>query len=282
MLIDLIDVFGSAPLLGNPLGVVRGGEALTDTQMLGLTRWLGFSETTFLMPPTDPAADYAVRIFYPAGELPFAGHPTLGSCHAWLAQGGRPHDDRTVVQQCQAGLVRVARHGDGSLAFAAPPLIRSGALDPQERAEAARIAGVPLDRVIDAVHASNGPGWKLLRLASVTELLALNPVAEAPVGTDVGVVAAYPAGSELQFELRAFFANGQGKLIEDPVTGSLNAATAQYLFGAGLARERYVAGQGGKVGADGRVSCSIDGEGQVWVGGRCATIAQGAELAGVT
>ena len=282
MLLDLVDVFGSAPLRGNPLGVVRGGEGLTDTQMLGLTRWLGFSETTFLMPPTDPGADYAVRIFYPAGELPFAGHPTLGSCLAWLAQGGKPHDDGTVVQQCQAGLIRVARHGDGLLAFAAPPLIRSGALDPQERAEAARIAGVPLDRIVDAVHASNGPGWKLLRLASVEELLALNPVAEAPIGTDVGVVAAYPVGSELQFELRAFFTNGQGKLIEDPVTGSLNAATAQYLFGAGLASERYVAGQGRKVGADGRVSCSIDGGGQVWVGGRCATIAQGAELAGVT
>lgn len=278
MLLDLVDVFGSAPLRGNPLGVVRGGDALTDAQMLALTRWLGFSETTFLMPPTDPAADYAVRIFYPAGELPFAGHPTLGSCHAWLAQGGRPHDDRTVVQQCQAGLVRVARHGDGSLAFAAPPLIRSGALDPQDRAEAARIAGVSPDRVVDAVHASNGPGWKLLRLASVDELLALNPVAEAPIGTDVGVVAAYPEGGELQFELRAFFTNGQGKLVEDPVTGSLNAATAQYLFGAGLARDRYVAGQGRKVGANGRVACSIDGEGQVWVGGRCATISEAGEL----
>ncbi len=279
MQLDLVDVFGSTPLRGNPLGVVRGGQALTDTQMLALTRWLGFSETTFLMPPTDPAADYAVRIFYPAGELPFAGHPTLGSCHAWLAQGGKPRTPGIVVQQCQAGLVRVACQSDGALAFAAPPLIRSGPLDPQERAEAARIAGVSPDRVVDAVHASNGPGWRLLWLASVDEVLALNPVAEAPIGTDVGVVAAYPEGGELQFELRAFFTNGEGKLVEDPVTGSLNAATAQYLFGAGLARERYVAGQGRKVGADGRVNCSIDGEGQVWIGGRCATIAQGAALA---
>ena len=281
MLLDLVDVFGSAPMRGNPLGVVRGGEGLSDAQMLALTRWLGFSETTFLVPPTDPAADYAVRIFYPAGELPFAGHPTLGSCHAWLAQGGAPRTDGIVVQQCKAGLVRVARQSDAALAFAAPPLIREGALDPAEREAVARIVGVAPSRIVDAVHASNGPGWKLLRLASVAELLALNPVAEAPVGTDVGVVAAYPKGGELQFELRAFFANGHGKLIEDPVTGSLNAATAQYLFGAGLAQGRYVAGQGRKVGADGRVTCSIDAERQVWVGGRCAMIAQGGALSGL-
>ena len=281
MLLDLVDVFGSAPMRGNPLGVVRGGDTLTAAQMLDLTRWLGFSETAFLLPPSDPAADYAVRIFYPAGELPFAGHPTLGACHAWLAQGGVPRDAQVVVQQCPVGLVRVRREGDddGALAFAAPPLIRSGPLDPAERAEAARIVGVAPDRIVDAVHASNGPGWKLLRLATVDELLALNPVAEAPLGTDIGVVAAYPAGGELQFELRAFFANAQGKLVEDPVTGSLNATTAQTLFAAGLSQGHYVAGQGRKVGADGRVTCAIDGAGQVWVGGRCATIASGGKLA---
>ncbi|MBC7491987.1 MAG: PhzF family phenazine biosynthesis protein [Novosphingobium sp.] len=278
MLLDLVDVFGSAPMRGNPLGVVRGGEGLSDAQMLALTRWLGFSETTFLVPPTDPAADYAVRIFYPAGELPFAGHPTLGSCHAWLAQGGVPQAAHMVVQQCPAGLVRVRREDDGALAFAAPPLIRSGPLDAVERAEVARIVGVAPDQIVDAVHANNGPGWKLLRLESVDEVLALNPLADATVGTDVGVVAAYPAGGDLQFEVRAFFANDQGKLVEDPVTGSLNAATAQYLFAGGLARERYVAGQGRKVGADGRVICAIDRAGQVWIGGHCAMIAEGGEL----
>ncbi len=279
LLLDLVDVFGSVPMRGNPLGVVRGGEGLSDAQMLALTRWLGFSETTFLLAPTDPAADYAVRIFYPAGELPFAGHPTLGSCHAWLAQGGVPRTPGVVVQQCQVGLVRVAQQADAALAFAAPPLIRSGALDPAERDEAARIAGVRPEQIVDAVHANNGPAWKLLRVGSVEELLALNPLAEASVGTDIGVVAAYPEDHELQFELRAFFANGQGKVIEDPVTGSLNAACAQYLFANGLAQGRYLAGQGCKVGADGRIDCSIDADGQVWVGGRSTIIASGAKLA---
>jgi PhzF family phenazine biosynthesis protein len=281
MLLDLIDVFGVRPMRGNPLGVVRGADDLSDAQMLALTRWLGFSETTFLVPPTDPAADYAVRIFYPAGELPFAGHPTLGSCHAWLAAGGMPRDGRVVVQQCQAGQVCVAREADGTLAFAAPPLVRSGMLDPADRAESERIAGVASDRVVDAVHASNGPGWKLLHLASVEDVLALEPLGHAPVGTDLGVVAAYPSGGDLDFELRAFFTDGAGKLVEDPVTGSLNAATAQYLFASGLACDRYVAGQGRKVGADGRVHCSIDGGGQVWVGGHCTTIAIGAALSGL-
>lgn len=279
MLLDLVDVFGSAPLRGNPLGVVRGGEHLSDAQMLELTRWLGFSETTFLLPPTDPAADYAVRIFYPAGELPFAGHPTLGTCHAWLAQGGAPRDPGTVVQQCKAGLVRVRREVDGLLAFAAPPLVRSGPLDAADRAEAARVAGVTEDRIVEAVHASNGPGWKLVRLASVEELLALEPAGTAPVGTDIGVIAAYPQGGEMQFELRAFFANASGKVVEDPVTGSLNAAAAQHVFASGLAQGSYRAGQGRKVGADGRIACSIDDAGQVWIGGRCATIAQGGGLA---
>ncbi|GAC1613194.1 MAG: PhzF family phenazine biosynthesis protein [Novosphingobium sp.] len=279
MLLDLVDVFGSAPMRGNPLGVVRGGEGLNEAQMLALTRWLGFSETTFLLPPTDPAADYAVRIFYPAGELPFAGHPTLGSCHAWLAQGGVPRTPGMVVQQCQVGLVRVAQQADDALAFAAPPLIQTGALDPAQRDEAARVAGVRPEQILDAVHANNGPSWKLLRLGSVEELLALNPLPGAPVGTDVGVVAAYPEGHELQFELRAFFTNARGKVIEDPVTGSLNAACAQYLFANGLAHGRYLAGQGREVGADGRIDCSIDANGQVWVGGRSTIIATGARLA---
>lgn len=279
MQLDLVDVFGSAPLRGNPLAVVRGGEHLSDAEMLSLTRWLGFSETTFLVPPTDPGADYAVRIFYPAGELPFAGHPTLGTCHAWLAQGGAPRDAGVVVQQCKAGLVRVRREEDGSLSFAAPPLIRSGPLDDAERAEAMRVAGAGEAQVIEAVHASNGPGWKLLRLASVEDLLALEPTSRAPVGTDIGAIAAYPKGSPLQFELRAFFADASGRVVEDPVTGSLNAAAAQVLFEAGLAKGSYLAGQGQKAGADGRIACSIDAEGQVWVGGRCATIVQGGGLA---
>jgi len=277
MKLDLVDVFGSAPMKGNPLGVVHGGESLSDAQMLALTQWLGFSETTFLLPPTDAAADYRVRIFYPAGELPFAGHPTLGSCHAWLEAGGSPEREGLVVQECPAGLIEVKRDGD-LLAFAAPPIIRGGVLAPEERAEALRVAGVSDEQVVEAVHVVNGPKWQLLRLRSVEDVLAAEPAAKAPIGTDVGLAAPYPEGSELDWELRAFFANQHGGVSEDPVTGSFNAGVAMYLFGTGQAHDSYLAGQGRKVGADGRVHCSIDKNNAVWIGGRCATIARGAEL----
>lgn len=277
MRLDLIDVFGSAPMMGNPLAVVHGGEGLSDAQMLALTRWLGFSETTFLLPPSDPAADYRVRIFYPAGELPFAGHPTLGTCHAWLEAGGAPMRDGLVVQQCGAGLVEVKRIGD-RLAFAAPPIVKGGLLSKEERASAARVAGVPDEAIVAAVHADNGPAWKLLRLRSAEDVLAAQPAARAEAGTDIGLAGPWPEGGEAAWEVRAFFADQHGAMVEDPVTGSFNAGLAIYLFGTGLARESYVAGQGRKVGADGRVYCSIDKNNAVWVGGRCATIARGAEL----
>jgi PhzF family phenazine biosynthesis protein len=277
MKLDLVDVFGSSPLKGNPLGVVHGADDLGDAAMLALTRWLGFSETTFLLAPTDPGADYRVRIFYPAGELPFAGHPTLGTCHAWLAAGGAPKRVDRIVQQCGVGLVEV-RRDDDLLAFRAPPLLRSGPLSVEERAEVVRLANVPEGAIVDAVHASNGPGWKLLRLRTATDVLAVEPGARAPADTDIGLIGPHAAGSELAFEIRAFFVNAAGQLVEDPVTGSLNAAAAQYLFAEGLAKDSYVAGQGQKVGADGRVHCSIDADGAVWVGGRCATIASGAAL----
>lgn len=179
MQIDLVDVFARGALTGNPLAVVRGGEALSGDQMLALTRWLGFSETTFLLPPTDARADYRVRIFYPAGELPFAGHPTLGSARAWLAAGGRPKQAGVVVQECGVGLVEV-RVEKERLAFRAPPLLRGGPLSNDERTEAIRIAGVDDASVVEAVHACNGPGWRLLRLRSAADVLAARPVAEAP------------------------------------------------------------------------------------------------------
>jgi len=278
MKLDLVDVFGSSPLRGNPLAVVRGAEELSDSGMLALTRWLGFSETTFLLPPTDPAADYRVRIFYPAGELPFAGHPTLGTCHAWLAAGGLPRAAGQVIQQCGIGLVEVRQEGE-LLAFAAPPITRGGELTEAERAEAARIAGVPDETIVAAVHACNGPAWKLLRLRSAEDVLAARPAARAEPGTDIGLVGPWPNGAEPQWELRAFFANQHGAVVEDPVTGSFNAAVASYLFAKGSAESRYHAGQGRQVGADGRIACSIDADGTIWVAGRCATIAAGAGLA---
>ena len=277
MKVDLIDVFGVRALAGNPLAVVHGGEGLSAEAMLALTHWLGFSETTFLLPPSDPAADYRVRIFYPAGELPFAGHPTLGSCHAWLAGGGVPRDAGRIVQECGVGLVEI-RQGGELLAFKAPPLLRSGPLSPQERADTARLANVPEDWIVDAVHACNGPQWKLLRLRSAEDVLAVEPRARVPVGTDIGLVGPWPEGGEVGFELRGFFTKHGGQLVEDPVTGSLNAGCAQYLFAQGLAHGSYLAAQGSKVGADGRIHCSIDGDGAVWIGGRTETIAAGAAL----
>jgi PhzF family phenazine biosynthesis protein len=273
----LIDVFGSAPLLGNPLAVVTGADALDATAMLALTRWLGFSETTFLLAPEDPRADYKVRIFYPGGELPFAGHPTLGTCHAWLGAGGKPRRLDVVVQECGVGLVEVKREGP-LLAFAAPPFTRSGLLTDTERAAAARIAGVAEAAIVEAVHVANGPQWQLLRLRSATDVLAAEPLAKAPAGTDIGLAGPIADG-EADWELRAFFANQHGALVEDPVTGSFNAGVALHLFANGLASGRYRAAQGRRTGADGVVECEQASDGRVWVGGRCATIADGARLA---
>jgi PhzF family phenazine biosynthesis protein len=281
MELDLIDVFAAGALSGNPLAVVRGGDALDTAQMQALTRWLGFSETTFLMPPTAPGADYALRIFYPAGELPFAGHPTLGSAAAWLAAGGVPARGGLVVQQCGAGLIDVRIDGD-ALAFRAPPLRRQGPLDAAERAEAVRVAGVDPASVIAAVHADNGPGWRLLHLASARAVLDARPVATAPVPTDVGLVGAWPHGHDRQWEVRAFFSDANGRVTEDPVTGSLNASVAQYLLGAGYAAAPgYAAGQGQRIGADGRIAVRIEDaieDGGIWIGGRTRIVARGGSL----
>lgn len=274
MQIDLIDVFASGPLSGNPLAVVRGGDHLSAEQMQALTRWLGYSETTFLLPPSDPAADYRVRIFYPAGELPFAGHPTLGSAHAWLAAGAEARRGGIVVQECGVGLVEVRADGE-NLAFRAPPLIRTGPLDEAEFEEALRVSGAARDSVVEAVHVANGPKWVLLRLDSAEAVLAAEPAARAAPGTDVGL--AGPGGSA-DWEVRAFFANGLGKVGEDPVTGSFNAGVAMHLFASGLASGSYTAAQGRKTGADGLVLCRQEVDGSVWIGGRVRTVATGARL----
>ncbi len=274
---DLVDVFGSGPLSGNPLAVVHGADGLDDAQMLRLTQWLGFSETTFLLPPRDPSADYRVRIFYPAGELPFAGHPTLGSCHAWLRAGGVPRREGVCVQECGVGLVEVRGSGD-TLAFKAPPFTRSGPLDDDELAECARLAGVDAGSVIEAVHVANGPQWRLLRLESAEQVLSARPVAEAPAGTDIGLAAPGAKGSGIDWELRTFFADQHGRLREDPVTGSFNAGVAMHLFVSGLAEGRTIAAQGRSTGADGRVLWERDADGSVWIGGRCETVSAGAAL----
>lgn len=277
MILDLIDVFGASSLRGNPLAVVHGASSLDTTDMLSLTQWLGFSETTFLLPPTDPGADYSVRIFYPGGELPFAGHPTLGTCHAWLQAGGRPKNETMVIQECGIGLVKVKHSGD-TLAFAAPPLVRTGPLSSEERAEALRLTGVDENSVVEAVHVANGPQWRLLRLRTAQDVLAAHPEPRAPAGTDIGLAGPSSEGSASDWELRAFFVNHQGNFVEDPVTGSFNAGVAVHLFESGLVETSCVVTQGRRTGADGLIKWVRDEHGQIWIGGRCDTIAGGASL----
>ena len=264
-----VDVFTPTPLLGNPLAVVHGADGLGDEQMQALARWTHLSETSFLLTPTDAAADYRVRIFTPSRELPFAGHPTLGSCHAWLAAGGRPRG-ATVVQQCGVGLVRIRRDAD-RLAFAAPPLRRHGAVDAEVQAQIARCLRIDASAIRASQWVDNGPGWVAVMLASRDDVLALQPDFVAMRGLALGVVAPWPNG-EAQFEVRAFVADVGG--YEDPVTGSLNAGLAQWLIGAGLAPPRYVASQGSVLRRAGRVHVEALGA-DIWIGGHSVSCIRG-------
>ena len=266
-----VDVFSSVPFKGNPLAVIAGADGLDDDKMRAIASWTNLSETTFLLPPQDPAADYRVRIFTPVRELPFAGHPTLGSCHVWLALGGQPKAD-AVVQECGAGLVRIKRDG-ARLAFAAPPLRRSGEVEPDLRGRIARAIGIAEDVICAAQWVDNGPGWVAVLLGSRSEVLALKHDARVLGDQSLGVVAPWdPArdGGEVQFEVRAFMGRGG----EDPVTGSLNASLAQWLIGSGVAPKRYVAAQGTVLGRAGRVHVVQEGE-ATWIGGDVATCIAG-------
>jgi PhzF family phenazine biosynthesis protein len=255
-----VDVFTDEALLGNPLAVVHGADALDDARMQAFARWTNLSETTFLLPPEDPSADYRLRIFTAARELPFAGHPTLGSARAWLEAGGVPKGD-DVVQECGLGLVRIRRDGS-RLALAAPPLLRGGPVDASDLAAAVSALRVNPDEVVDAQWADNGPGWVALLLRDADAVLALDPDwANLP---NVGVIGAYPPGSPVDFEVRAMtpvVTSG-----EDPVTGSLNAAIAQWLIPAGLAPASYLVSQGTVLQRRGRVHVRQDGA-DIWVGG---------------
>ena len=265
-----IDVFSDTPLAGNPLAVVVDAEGLSDAQMAAFARWTNLSETSFLLPPQDAQADYRVRIFTPERELPFAGHPTLGSCHAWLAAGGQP-SGAEVVQECGVGLVRLRRDG-ARLAFAAPPLRRSGAVEPEVLAQIARGLGVVPDAIRASQWVDNGPGWVAVMLGTRDELLAIRPDYIALRGLELGVVAPW-VGGEAQFEVRAFITAGDSG-YEDPVTGSLNASLAQWLIGAGMAPTRYVASQGTVLGRSGRVHVDQLGA-DLWIGGHSVTCIDG-------
>jgi PhzF family phenazine biosynthesis protein len=254
-----VDVFTHELTLGNPVAVVHDADGLPDAVMAAFARWTNLSETTFLLAPTDPAADYRLRIFTTHGELPFAGHPTRGSARAWLAAGGVPQQPGRLVQECGAGLVRVREDG-GRLAFAAPPLVREGPVDEADVERLAAGLGLHRDDVVDAQWADNGPGWVALLLTSADAVLAVDPSALGP-DEKVGIVGPYPNGSETDVEVRAFFPGG-----EDPVTGSLNASIAQWLIGTGRAPESYVASQGTVLGRRGRVHVDTDDD-DIWIGG---------------
>lgn len=271
---QLIDVFGEGPFSGNPLAVVGDAEGLDGETMQRIARWLNLSETTFLLPPTDPGADYRVRIFTLERELPFAGHPTLGSCHAWAEAGGRPRDPARIVQQCGAGLIPIVA-GSERLAFAAPPLLRSGPVSADEVAQAAAVLRIDPAQIVDAQWVDNGPGWMAVMLASADAVLALEPERAADRRVEIGVVGAHPPGSETAFEIRALFSDQHGAIIEDPVTGSLNASVAQWLFASGRVDRGYVAAQGTRLGRQGRVHVTRDDAGTIWIGGRTRTLFSG-------
>ena len=267
-----VDVFTDQALKGNPLAVVVDAEGLDEAQMAAFARWTNLSETTFLLPPTDPAADYRVRIFTPGGELPFAGHPTLGSAHAWLATGGDPKRPGELVQQCAIGLVKIKREG-ARLAFAAPPLKRSGPVEEAAlRAQVARALHLAEAELLELAWVDNGPGWMAARLKDAASVLALRPDFVAMQGLKLGVVGAHPAGAGPQFEVRAFVPDLG--VPEDPVTGSLNAGLALWLQGAGLAPARYVAAQGTALGRAGQVHVAREGD-DTWIGGDVVPLIHG-------
>jgi PhzF family phenazine biosynthesis protein len=268
-----VDVFHDQPLTGNGLAVVFDADGLSTEKMLQITRWLNLSETTFLVKPTASEADYHVRIFTPDRELSFAGHPTLGTCHAWLAAGGKPKRKDEIVQECGAGLIPLKRIAN-KLAFAAPPLIRSGPVEESKIDEVVRVLRIDRSRIVDIQWADNGPGWVGVLLNSAEDVLQLNPALDQPRRVDIGVVGPYPAGGAAVFELRAFFTDHNGSLREDPVTGSLNASVAQWLLGSGRAKAPYTASQGTRLGCAGRIFINQDAKG-VWVGGNTTTLFEG-------
>lgn len=268
---QLVDVFHSGPFSGNPVAVVLDSEGLTTEDMQRITRWFNLSETTFLLPPEIPGADYRVRIFTLNRELPFAGHPTLGSAHAWRLAAGS--DKAEIVQQCGIGAVNV-RFDNGRPAFAAPPLIRSGPVDQADIDKVVSVLRIDAGEIETIEWADNGPGWVLVALKSAQAVLAVDPLRHLSDRVDIGLVGPHPAGHETAFEVRALFSDPNGAIIEDPVTGSLNAAVAQWLLKTGRATAPYVAAQGTKLGRSGRIYVSQTDD-DIWIGGETRTLFSG-------
>lgn len=269
-----VDVFSAEPYRGNPLAVVLDAEDLTTDRMQRFANWTNLSETTFLLPSTRAEADYRVRIFTGSEEFPFAGHPTLGSAHAWLAAGGLPRQDGLLVQECAAGLIRVKRDGD-RLAFAAPPLTRSGPVGEDHLGRIAAGLGLPREALLDASWLVNGPEWIGVLLGSAAQVLAVRPDYAAMAGLKVGVIGPHAPGAAIDFEVRTFIPGDAA--AEDPVTGSFNAGAAQWLIRSGRAPSSYLAAQGTVLGRSGRVHIETTGE-DIWVGGQSVSCIQGSVL----
>lgn len=270
-LFSQVDVFSSEPVKGNPVAVVHGADSLTDEQMAQFARWTNLSETTFLLEATDPDADFRVRIFTPGGELPFAGHPTLGTCHVWLEKGGEPAREDVVIQECGLGLITLRRES-GKLAFAAPALLRSGAPSEEDLSQVVASLGISDDQVLGASWVDNGPGWFGVELDSAQTVLALEPDMSLMGDFKVGVIGKYFDGGPADVEVRAFVPSLG--VPEDPVTGSLNAGLAGWLIGEDRLPGSYVASQGTALGRSGRVFIEQDDDG-VWVGGHALTCVDG-------
>jgi PhzF family phenazine biosynthesis protein len=266
----LVDVFTDTPYRGNPVAVVLESSDIAAEEMQRVANWMNLSETTFVLPPDDAGADYRVRIFTPVSELPFAGHPTLGTCHAWLEAGGAPHQDDVIVQQCAAGLIPV-RATAGRLAFAAPPLVRSGPADEATIEHLAALLSIDRADIEAAEWVDNGPGWVAALLPDVQKVLALQP---GRLDQIVGVVALHPPDATHAIEVRAFFPK-DGMAVEDPLTGSLNASLAQWLLGSGRLTAPYAACQGTALGRAGRVDVTQDDDGTIWIGGGTVTAVVG-------
>lgn len=263
-----VDVFSAQAFAGNPVAVILDAEGLDESTMVAIARWMNLSETTFVVPPSSPEADYALRIFSPTGELSFAGHPTLGSAHAWLEAGGQPRHEDRVVQECGIGLVDIARDGD-TVAFRSPPLLRYGAVDSVTLVRSVAALGIAVTDVVHASWIDNGPGWIGLVLPSAAAVLAIRPDFVAMDDLRIGVLGPHEAGGPADYEVRAFAP--ALTVGEDPVTGSLNAGFASWLIEAGLAPQNYLVRQGTMLGRNGRVVVTTDTSGAVWIGGHCTT-----------
>lgn len=265
-----VNVFSADPLSGNPVAVIHDAETLSEEQMAALARWTNLSETTFLLKPDNPKADYRLRIFSPGGELPFAGHPTLGSCHAWLSAGGEPEASDAIVQQCEAGLISIRREGP-FLAFAAPPLLRTGPLEHKVVNKIAKAFNLQPSDIVRHQWVDNGPGWCAIMLHSAQQVLSLKPDWAMLSPLNLGVAGPHSPDHDADLEVRAFVGRGG---YEDPVTGSLNASLAQWLIEEGCVKSTYTAAQGTILQRAGRVHLRQTSD-EVWVGGQVVEVING-------